>query len=56
MDEREDRRQNRAELRRAFVIPAMIGLVVLGVAGVNFANGLATKQNRSVLDAEDFPS
>lgn len=46
VDEREDRRQNRAELRRAFVLPSVIGLIVLGVAGVNFANGLSQKQNQ----------
>ena len=46
VDEREDRRQNRAELRRAFVLPVIIGVVVLGIAGVNFANGLAQKQSK----------
>lgn len=38
------RKANRTELRRAFVLPAVIGLAVIGVAGVNFANGLAEQK------------
>ncbi|NQD88479.1 hypothetical protein HP499_11780 [Paenarthrobacter sp. CM16] len=42
---RETREGKRVELWRAFTLPAVIGLAVLGIAGLNFANGLA-EQNR----------
>ncbi|GAA2844961.1 hypothetical protein JOE60_001734 [Paenarthrobacter ilicis] len=38
---------NRTELWRAFALPVVVGLAVLGVAGVNFAGGLAQKHNDS---------
>ncbi len=41
---RDARKANRAELWRAFALPAVIGLAVLGIAAVNFANGLTEKQ------------
>ncbi|MFK0003142.1 glycoside hydrolase family 26 protein [Paenarthrobacter sp. NPDC090522] len=49
VDSPESRKENRAELWRAFTLPVIIGLVVLGIAGVNFANGLAEKQSQSAL-------
>ncbi|MFJ4206960.1 glycoside hydrolase family 26 protein [Paenarthrobacter sp. NPDC089675] len=47
VDSRESKRQNRAELRRAFVLPIVIGLAVLGVAGVNFANEYSQRQSQT---------
>lgn len=47
VDSPESRKENRAELWRAFTLPVIIGLVVLGIAGVNFANGLAAKQSQT---------
>ncbi|WP_347108052.1 glycosyl hydrolase [Paenarthrobacter sp. S56] len=44
LDSRESKRQNRAELRRAFTLPVIIGLALLGVAGVNFANEYGQRQ------------
>ncbi len=41
------RKENRAELRRAFVLPVLIGLVALGFAGWNFANDLSQRQSQS---------
>jgi hypothetical protein len=57
VDNRESKRQNRAELRRAFVLPVVIGLAVLGVAGVAFANDVARKQTpaQPVLPCEVTP-
>ncbi|MDR6640048.1 glycosyl hydrolase [Paenarthrobacter nitroguajacolicus] len=44
MEDGGSRKENRAELLRAFTLPAVIGLVVLGIAGVNFANSLADRE------------
>ncbi|YCK79795.1 hypothetical protein M1D89_01835 (plasmid) [Arthrobacter sp. D3-18] len=41
------RKAHRTELWRAFAVPAVIGLAVLGIAGVNFANGLAEKKTQT---------
>ncbi|MFP3579046.1 glycosyl hydrolase [Arthrobacter sp. fls2-241-R2A-200] len=46
-ESRESPKQNRAELWRAFALPVVIGLALLGIAGVNFANGLAEKEKQS---------
>ncbi|WGM22862.1 glycosyl hydrolase (plasmid) [Paenarthrobacter sp. OM7] len=43
----ESRKGNRVELWRAFALPVVIGLVVLGFAGVNFFNGLADKESKA---------
>ncbi|MGP0221952.1 glycoside hydrolase family 26 protein [Paenarthrobacter sp. NCHU4564] len=44
MKRRGSTQESRAELRRAFILPVVIGLALLGVAGVGFANDLAQKQ------------
>ncbi|MGO4432258.1 glycosyl hydrolase, partial [Paenarthrobacter sp. RAF9] len=44
MEDSASRKENRAELLRAFTLPAVIGLAVLGIAGVNFANSLSQRE------------